>query len=148
MKNLQEARYANIAPIVPEWTLADRLAKTRQFLGLNQKEFGKLTSLTTRQIQFAESGIAIKNQELIVTVYAFKSGVDYEWIKTGNAPENENGGPDGGQSLLGLDSNQEPIGSSTLPGLDSNQEPFGSFLAYQIRRLERGRGLKYLERAA
>jgi transcriptional regulator with XRE-family HTH domain len=132
MKNLQEARYANLAPIVPEWTLADRLAKTRQFLGLNQKDFGKLTSLTTRQIQFAESGIAIKNQELIVTVYAFKSGVDYEWIKTG-LPAFDPNGPDGGETLLGLDSNQEPI---------------GSYLAYQIRRLERGRGFKYLERAA
>jgi transcriptional regulator with XRE-family HTH domain len=146
MMNTQEAAYRNQAPTVPEWTLADRLAKARQTVGLSQKEFGKLTSLSTRQIQFAETGTAQRSQDVIITVYAFKTGVDYNWLKTGAKPTGPNG--DSGESLLGLDSNQEPIGSSTLPGLDSNQEPFGSFLAYQIRRLERGRGLKYLERAA
>jgi hypothetical protein len=98
---------------------------------LSQKEFGKLTSLSTRQIQFAETGTAQRSQDVIITVYAFKTGVDYNWLKTGAKPTGPNG--DGGESLLGLDSNQEPI---------------GSFLAYQIRRLERGGGLKFLERSA
>jgi transcriptional regulator with XRE-family HTH domain len=131
MMNTQEAAYRNQAPTVPEWTLADRLAKARQTVGLSQKEFGKLTSLSTRQIQFAETGTAQRSQDVIITVYAFKTGVDYNWLKTGAKPTGPNG--DGGESLLGLDSNQEPI---------------GSFLAYQIRRLESGRGLKFLERSA
>jgi transcriptional regulator with XRE-family HTH domain len=131
MMNTQEAGYRNQAPIVPQWTLADRLAKARQSLGMSQKEFGKLTSLSTRQIQFAEGGMAQKSQDVIITVYAFKTGVDYNWLKTGAKPTVPNG--DGGALLLGLDSNQEPI---------------GSFLAYQIRRLERSRGLKFLERSA
>ncbi len=107
MMNTQEAAYRNQTPTVPEWTLADRLAKARQSVGLSQREFGKLTSLSTRQIQFAETGTAQRSQDVIITVYAFKTGVDYNWLKTGAKPTGPNG--DGGESLLGLDSNQEPI---------------------------------------
>jgi transcriptional regulator with XRE-family HTH domain len=124
--------YSAKLPYVPVWSLGDRLSKTRKESGMSMKDFSKFTSLTPRQIQYAEGGRG-NVSDVVVTVYAAKTNVDYWWLKTGNAPQLDPDGPDGGASLLGLDSNQEPI---------------GSFLAYQIRRLERGRGLKYLERAA
>jgi transcriptional regulator with XRE-family HTH domain len=150
------------APHVPVWTLSDRLRKTRADLRMNCAQFAAHTGLTARQIHYAESG-RNKTSDVLITVVAAKTGVDYWWLKTGNAPILEKdqfvelkellqtfraGKAEEKALLLGLDSNQEPIGSSSLPGLDSNQEPFGSFLDYQIRRLERGRGLKYLERSA
>tara|TARA_R110000796_G_C14276375_1_gene401996 strand:+ start:103 stop:567 length:465 start_codon:yes stop_codon:yes gene_type:complete len=124
--------YIDRTPQIPEWSLSDRLTKARNGTGMTMRAFAAFTSLTIRQIQYAESGDG-NVSDVVVTVYAFKSGIDYWWIKTGHAPDASPNG-DGGEKLLGLDSNQEPI---------------GSFLAYQVKRFHSlGDPFHFLERAA
>jgi hypothetical protein len=105
---------------------------------MNMKEFSAFTALTWRQIQYAENGLG-NVSDVVVTVVAAKTGVDYYWIKTGElakvnyeTPDNAAalmGAPDGEKSLLGLDSNQEPIGSLlSLPIAESVKEIFRPFL--------------------
>jgi transcriptional regulator with XRE-family HTH domain len=148
---------------VPIWSLADRLKKTRAGTKLSIANFSKFTSLTPRQIQYAESGKASPH-DVVVTIYAAKTGVNYQWLSTGVVPRHHSEQISELESLLGLDSNQEPIGSSSLPGLDSNQEPFGycllpnfrpkiekfsSYLSFQGRQLNRfGGGHAFINRFA
>jgi hypothetical protein len=110
--------YTVKAPHVPTWTLADRLTKARNGFGMSMKVFSAFTSLSTRQIQYAEGGLG-NVSDVVITVYAAKTGVDYWWLKTGVDPTTDPEGPIDGASLLGLDSNQEPIGSLlSLPTSD------------------------------
>jgi hypothetical protein len=124
--------YSTKAPHVPKWTLTDRLTKSRNEFGMSMKAFSAYTQLSMRQIQYAEGGKG-KVSDVIVTVYAAKTGVDYWWLKTGNDPNTDPNGRDEMDLLLGLDSNQEPI---------------GSFLAYQLRKAHGPMSYKYQERAA
>ncbi|MFC8733617.1 helix-turn-helix domain-containing protein [Luteimicrobium sp. NPDC057192] len=41
-----------------------------------------------------------------VRLWALRTGVPYEWLRDGESPRQ--GGPDGGNGLLRLDSNQRP----------------------------------------
>jgi hypothetical protein len=85
---------------------------------MGMREFASYTEMSMRQVQNAETyGIEVKDTVFIV--WAFKTGVDYHWLRTGRNPD---------------DDFAEPLGDMELPGLDSNQEPIGSCLPYFIRR--------------
>jgi hypothetical protein len=77
---------------------------------MTMKEFSKFTSLSPRQIQYAEGGIG-NVSDVVVTVYAAKTSVDYGWLATGAEANESPTAPDNASSLLGMDSNHEPIGS-------------------------------------
>lgn len=59
-------------------------------------------------------------------LWALRTGVPYEWLRTGNAPESSGDGPEGGNSVSG----------TGLPRLDSNQEPAG-YTSAQVTPLRR-----------
>jgi|TARA_R110000744_G_scaffold76339_3_gene151231 hypothetical protein len=127
-----QLRYNVKASHIPVWTLADRLTKARNGTGMSMKAFSAFTSLSTRQIQYAEGGLGSVS-DVIVTVYAAKTGVDYWWLSSGEDLDQDPDGPDGGDSLLGLDSNQEPIGSLS---------------SYIANKIIRERALKFMRLAA
>jgi transcriptional regulator with XRE-family HTH domain len=70
------------SPYVPAFGLPERLRKARAEMNMTVVEFSKLTGLSARQIGYAETGKAT-NPEVYITVVAFKTGVDYTWLKTG-----------------------------------------------------------------
>jgi transcriptional regulator with XRE-family HTH domain len=133
---------------IPVFTLADRLKKTRAGTGLSIADFAKFSRLSPRQIQYAESGVVVA-KDVIITVYAAKTGVDYEWLRTGNIPEQAQIQIAEMESLLGLDSNQEPIGSCLLPNFRPKTERFSSYLSFQRRQHSRfGGGHAFINRFA
>jgi transcriptional regulator with XRE-family HTH domain len=133
---------------VPVWTLADRLKKTRAGTKLSIANFSKFTSLTPRQIQYAESGKAAPH-DVVVTIYAAKTGVNYQWLSTGVVPRHHEDQITELESLLGLDSNQEPIGSCLLPNFRPKTEKFSSYLSFQRRQHSRfGGGHAFINRFA
>ena len=133
---------------VPVWTLADRLKKTRAGTKLNIVDFSKFTGLSPRQVQYAESGKA-QPHDVVVTIYAAKTGVNYNWLSSGVVPRHHSEQISELESLLGLDSNQEPIGSSLLPNFRPKTEKFNAYLSFEIRQLNRaGGGHAFIERRA
>ena len=133
---------------IPVFTLADRLKKTRAGTGLSIADFAKFSRLSPRQIQYAESGV-VAARDVVITVYAAKTGVDYEWLRTGIIPEQAQIQIAEMESLLGLDSNQEPIGSCLLPNFRPKTEKFNAYLSFEIRQLNRaGGGHAFIERRA
>jgi transcriptional regulator with XRE-family HTH domain len=121
--------YTVKAPHIPTWSIGERLRKCREDVGMNMKEFSKFTALTWRQIQYAENGLG-NVSDVVITVVAAKTGVDYYWIKTGEIAKVNYETPDNASALMGASDGEE-----SLPGLDSNQEPIGSFLSLPIRDL-------------
>ena len=133
---------------IPVWTLADRLKKTRAGTKMSIMDFSTFTHLSPRQIQYAESGKAAPH-DVVVTIYAAKTGVNYEWLLTGFVPEHDAAQIAELDSLLGLDSNQEPIGSSLLRNFRPKVEKFNAYLNFEIRQLNRaGGGHAFIERIA
>jgi transcriptional regulator with XRE-family HTH domain len=103
--------------MVPQWTIADRLRKTRESIGVNQRTMAEMLGLSMRQIQSAENDEVVA-KPLLLMGYAMLTGVDLEWIKTGQEKTPDPEGP----------------GGNPLPDLDSNQEPPGSFASKQTNR--------------
>ena len=75
---------------VPEWTVADRLRKAREFAGLTQKELADEIGVSNRSISAYESGSPIKRPVLLA--WSLRTGVPIEWLRDGVAPN----GPDHG----------------------------------------------------
>jgi transcriptional regulator with XRE-family HTH domain len=104
--------------VVPEWSLTDRLRKSRENCGFTQAELGAQMGLNHKIIGNVERGTTPINGPLLI-LWAALCNVDYDWLKDGKTPPSGPQGPDGGLPLPGLDSNQEPIGvkhhSNILP---------------------------------
>jgi transcriptional regulator with XRE-family HTH domain len=103
--------------MVPQFTLADRLRKARDVTKLNQQEFGEIIGLSRKQIVNLENETTAARKPLVIA-WAFATGVDVDWLLTGQESEKPTDpeGPDG----------------LKLPDLDSNQEPSGSFPAGNV----------------
>jgi len=77
---------AATAPVVPEWTLGDRFAKSREYAGLTQAEIA--VELTVRGIKTSESAVAAwerdRNQPrrlyTVVRVWADITSVNADWL--------------------------------------------------------------------
>ena len=96
---------------VPEWTLQDRLRKSREDAGLTQAKLGEYMDLTYKQIGNVERGTTPIDGPMLI-LWAAITEVRLSWLRTGaHEPTDDPNGPDGGLPLLDLDSNQEPIGS-------------------------------------
>jgi len=94
--------------MVPVWTLADRLRKSREQVGVSQKALAEALGVTMRQIQAAENS-EVTPKPILIMGYAMISGVDIDWLETGKEKPSGPDGPDG-DKLPDLDSNQEPPG--------------------------------------
>ena len=94
--------------MVPRWTLADRLRKTREEIGMSQKALAQAIGVTQRQVQAAENNEVTPKPFLLMS-YAMISNIDLNWIETGEEKPSGPIGPDG-EKLPDLDSNQEPSG--------------------------------------
>jgi transcriptional regulator with XRE-family HTH domain len=87
---------------IPQWTLSDRLAKARDHARIDQDDLAREMGVSRQSISNWERGYA-KPKRPYVWAWADVTGVDRDWLLTGDAPDSE---PD------------------QLPRLDSNQQPF------------------------
>jgi transcriptional regulator with XRE-family HTH domain len=104
MTTASDGRVGGVVPVIETH---HRLQIARQHMGINQSELAQRLGVTTSTVQRAESGHT-KPRRTTLMAWSMATGVDLHWLETGNAPHSE--GPDGGQLLPHLDSNQKPAG--------------------------------------
>ena len=92
------------AGIVPEFTLADRVRKAREYAGMSQTELATETGMARSGLARIEQGGTPRRSTMILISMA--TGVDLTWLETGKTPA----GPetDGGSECAIRESNPEP----------------------------------------
>lgn len=92
--------------IIPTLSSGLRLEIARRTVAASQRDFAKLIGVSQNTVQRAEAGHPMKRTTVLA--WAMATGVDLDWLETGETPP-----PDG-----------DGVPGSTLPQLDSNQQPF------------------------
>lgn len=78
---------------IPQWTIADRLRKAREHVGLDQAEFAQAIGVSRATVSNNERGI-VHPRKIVLNAWALRTTVPIEWLETGNAPtDNPDGGP-------------------------------------------------------
>lgn len=96
-----------MAGAIPPITLGLRIRAAREYAGMDQAELAERAGIARGTISAAERGHRTP-QRASLTLIAFATGVDPDWLRTGE----ETPRPDG------------PGGAQGLPRLDLNQQPF------------------------
>ena len=104
---------------IPEWTLADRLRKARQSVGMSQREFAEVLEVTASAYSQWEAG---NNgpRDLVATARRIEllTRIPAAWILGVDDKNPRPDVPDGGQVLPRLDSNQQPFGYQSAQVID------------------------------
>lgn len=82
-----------LAGIIPEWTMADRLRKAREVSDLDQTELAQRIDVSRQTISNYESG-RVAPRKIVLKQWALATGVPLEWIETGHAPTGNDDGND------------------------------------------------------
>ena len=109
---------------IPEFTIHDRLRKAREITGLDQGPFAEEIGVSRGTVSNYESGAVTRLGKLQLRAWALRTGVPLEWLQTGENPHQD--GPDGGQVLPRLDSNQQPSGYASAQVIEG---PWGALVA-------------------
>ena len=72
----------NHNPVVPTWTLTDRLRKAREHADLTQKDLASELGVTVATVSRAERGEGITHRTLIQ--WAYITGVPLDWLNAGS----------------------------------------------------------------
>lgn len=96
-----------------EFGLTDRLRIAREQAGYGQREFAEASGISRSSITNYENGITTPRRPQLAA-WAMATGFSLEWLQTGENPHQDRG-PDGGEGLPRLDSNQQPAGSAGSP---------------------------------
>lgn len=70
---------------IPTWSIADRIRKAREHAGLDQTELADRTNIARSTISNYERGTTRPSKVYVKTI-ALATGVDPEWIWSGNGP--------------------------------------------------------------
>ena len=81
---------ASPPPSDPQFSLADRLWKSRDLAGLSQTELAERTGISRQSISNYENGRTVPGK-LQLRAWALACGVRYEWL-TGDCPPRRRGG--------------------------------------------------------
>jgi transcriptional regulator with XRE-family HTH domain len=87
--------------LIPEFTVADRLAKARQVTGMTQAEFATELGLVLKTYQRFERGEKPAPKALLIGA-AVISGVSASWLLTGTADTEADTGRNSDQLILAL----------------------------------------------
>ena len=81
-------------PSIPEWTLADRLAKSRHAAGLSQDRMASKFEVNRATISQWEQGVRVPRAAYLMS-WALITGVPLDWLRFGNYPDPGTDGSDG-----------------------------------------------------
>ena len=102
----------------PSDSIANRVLLTRNSLGLNQKDFCKLTGLTRGKLQGIENGRHPHDETAMLARVALATGVDRDWLAFGGELGTKNppdpNGPGGIRERATRDSNPQPSDPKVL----------------------------------
>ena len=91
---------------IPQWDMTDRLNKSLKHAGISVQHAADYFDVHRNTVSGWLHG-RINPDTRTLKLWAFMTGVPYEWIKDGKEPPPPNG--DGGSSLLPrMDSNHQP----------------------------------------
>lgn len=90
----------NLSGFIPQWSLADRIRKAREYAGQSQSELSELAGYSRATIANIEQGKSTARRGQLIAI-AFATGVDLNWLETGNTPAGDpgEGGAVGHQGL-------------------------------------------------
>lgn len=74
---------------MPEWTVTDRLRKSREHAGLDQQQLADKIGMARTTVSNYENGITPPKRPILLS-WAMATGVPLKWLQTGQR------GPDGG----------------------------------------------------
>lgn len=97
------------AGAIPAFTLADRLRKAREHAGLDQTQLAALVGVSRVTVSKYETGAPTR--PAAVRLWALATGVDREWLETGESPHPD--GPGEGIQRPQPESNWQPTGYPT-----------------------------------
>ncbi|WP_082422137.1 helix-turn-helix domain-containing protein [Corynebacterium oculi] len=86
----------HIAGIVPQFDLADRVRKAREYADMKQQELADVTGIARTTIARIEQGKTVPRRPTIISL-ALATGVDQRWLETGETPTG--GNPGGGNAV-------------------------------------------------
>ena len=95
----------NGAGIVPNWTVADRARKAREYADLTQGELADRLGMARTSLARVEQGKAEPRRTTLIGI-SFATGVSLEWLENGETPGG--GEPTGGEVCAIRESNPEP----------------------------------------
>lgn len=84
----------NGAGIVPNWTVADRARKAREYADLTQGELADQLGMARTSLARVEQGKAEPRRTTLIGI-SFATGVSLEWLETGETPGGDE--PTGGE---------------------------------------------------
>ncbi|WP_115686450.1 helix-turn-helix domain-containing protein [Corynebacterium senegalense] len=85
----------HMAGFVPQFDLCDRVRKAREVAGLTQDELGEKAGVGRATVARIERGKGTPRRASLIAI-AFATGVDFNWLETGETPAGE---PDGGSAV-------------------------------------------------
>ena len=93
--------------IVPRLTLGQRLRVAREHLGVEQQELAEIMGTSRQTVSAVERGVN-QPRQLLIRAWAMATGVDRNWLETGEAPSPDGGDGASAESRL-RESNPRPI---------------------------------------
>lgn len=79
---------------VPQWTLTDRLRKSREYAHLSQQQLADAIGISRNSVSNYESGTTSPRQ-IVLNAWAMATGSSLVWLQTGETPASDED-PDGG----------------------------------------------------
>lgn len=79
---------------VPNWTIADRVRKAREFSGLKQLDLAESVGMARTSLARIEQGKSEPRRTTLIAI-AFATGVSLDWLEHGETPAPDN--PGGGE---------------------------------------------------
>lgn len=79
---------------VPNWTIADRVRKAREFSGLKQLDLAESVGMARTSLARIEQGKSEPRRTTLIAI-AFATGVSLDWLEYGETPAPDN--PGGGE---------------------------------------------------
>ncbi len=73
---------------IPQWDLSDRMRKCLSYSGIGVSEIATYFGVSRNTISSWING-RVEPSVQAMRLWAIKTGVDYEWLKTGEAPHPE-----------------------------------------------------------
>lgn len=97
--------------LIPEWNVADRIAKARAVAGLKQSELSQHLGISRTTLASIEQGVRLPRRGELIAI-AFATGVDLNWLENGETPTGDNPGGGGVVGYQGLEPRTRCFGVS------------------------------------
>ena len=83
---------------IPQWDIGDRLSKALKHAGVGTAVMAEYLGISRNTVGNYTSGRTVPDKRTL-RLWAMRTGVPLEWLETGEVPDGDPQGPDGGVSV-------------------------------------------------